>query len=271
MAELYAAISGQAEGTLLKDLWAWMAEEKPIFNALSFSTDGIRLVPHSAPEDNIFSWRAGEAQLRNAGLELLLTDWTFGTEELSSYSCPAGKGEAIPTLSMHPDDAARLNLADRDRVALDLDKGEAVLELCIRSNMAPGVVIPPRHRQVKWRKLKQWPVFLPEAENELVAGYHTEYSGMRFGLFFLGEYVAMIVLGALATVFFLGGWHGPVLPSMVWFLGKTAVIVFVMVWIRATLPRLRYDQLMHLGWKVLMPAALLNIIITGAIILLIRV
>jgi NADH-quinone oxidoreductase subunit H len=119
-------------------------------------------------------------------------------------------------------------------------------------------------------EVKRIPFDLPEAENELVAGYHTEYSGMRFGLYFLGEYVAMVVLGALATVFFLGGWQGPVLPSIVWFFGKVIAIVFVLVWMRATLPRLRYDQLMHLGWKVLMPVALLNIVATGAILLFIR-
>jgi NADH-quinone oxidoreductase subunit H len=117
---------------------------------------------------------------------------------------------------------------------------------------------------------KRIPFDLPEAENELVAGYHTEYSGMRFGLYFLGEYVTMIVLGALVGVFFLGGWRGPLLPSIVWFLGKVSAVVFVLVWMRATLPRLRYDQLMHLGWKVLVPVALLNIVATGGILLLMK-
>ncbi len=119
-------------------------------------------------------------------------------------------------------------------------------------------------------EVKRIPFDLPEAENELVAGYHTEYSGMRFGLYFLGEYAAMVVLGALAAVFFLGGWHGPVLPSIVWFMGKVVAIVFVLVWLRATLPRPRYDQLMHMGWKVLIPVALLNIVVTGAILLIVR-
>jgi NADH-quinone oxidoreductase subunit H len=117
---------------------------------------------------------------------------------------------------------------------------------------------------------KRIPFDLPEAENELVAGYHTEYSGMRFGLYFLGEYIAMVVLGALVATFFLAGWRGPVLPSIIWFLAKVILIVFVLIWMRATFPRLRYDQLMHLGWKVLVPAALLNIVFTGAIILFIR-
>ncbi len=116
-------------------------------------------------------------------------------------------------------------------------------------------------------EVKRIPFDIPEAENELVAGYHTEYSGMRFGLYFLGEYVTMVVLGALAAVFFLGGWRGPVLPSVVWFFIKVAAMVFVLVWSRATLPRLRYDQLMHMGWKVLIPAALINIVVTGAVIL----
>lgn len=115
---------------------------------------------------------------------------------------------------------------------------------------------------------KRIPFDLPEAENELVSGYHTEYSGMRFGLFFLGEYVNMVVLGSLVAIFFLGGWRGPLLPPLVWFSLKLLVIVFLMIWMRGTLPRLRYDQLMHLGWKVLVPVALLNIIVSGALILI---
>lgn len=117
-------------------------------------------------------------------------------------------------------------------------------------------------------EIKRIPFDLPEAEHELVAGYHTEYSGMRFGLYFLGEYVTMVVLGALVAVFFLGGWRGPFLPPILWFFGKVMITVFVMIWLRGTLPRLRYDQLMHLGWKLLVPVALLNIIITGAMLLL---
>jgi NADH-quinone oxidoreductase subunit H len=117
-------------------------------------------------------------------------------------------------------------------------------------------------------EIKRIPFDLPEAENELVAGYHTEYSGMRFGLFFLGEYITLIVLGGLVAAFFLGGWRGPFLPPLVWFILKVLAIVFVMIWMRGTLPRLRYDQLMSLGWKVLIPVALLNIIATGAVILM---
>jgi len=117
---------------------------------------------------------------------------------------------------------------------------------------------------------KRIPFDLPEAENELGAGFHMEYSGMRFGLFFLGEYVHMQVLGALIAVFFLGGWHGPILPPLVWLFIKIILVAFVMIWIRGTLPRLRYDQLMALGWKVLIPAALINIVLTGAGMLIIK-
>ncbi len=111
---------------------------------------------------------------------------------------------------------------------------------------------------------KRVPFDMPEAENELMAGFHTEYSGMRFALFFVGEYVNMVLLGALTAVFFLGGWHGPFLPPIVWFLIKIMITPFFLIWTRASLPRLRYDQLMHLCWKVLTPLALLNIIVTGA-------
>ena len=110
---------------------------------------------------------------------------------------------------------------------------------------------------------KRIPFDLPEAEGELVAGFHAEYSGMRFGLFFVGEYINIIVLGGLAATFFLGGWHGPFLAPIVWFSLKVFAFAFLFIWVRGTLPRLRYDQLMHFGWKVLTPLALVNILVTG--------
>jgi len=117
------------------------------------------------------------------------------------------------------------------------------------------------------------PFDLPEAENELVAGYHTEYSSMKFAMFFLGEYVAVINMSMLATVLFLGGWQGPLifgaglpgLSALFWFLLKTSVIIFVFIWLRATLPRFRYDYLMKFGWLVLFPLALLNIVVTAGL------
>jgi NADH-quinone oxidoreductase subunit H len=112
---------------------------------------------------------------------------------------------------------------------------------------------------------KRTPFDLPEAESELIAGYHTEYSGMRFGLFFLGEYVHIIVFGGILSVLFLGGWRGPFLPPFVWLFIKIMLVALFMIWVRGTLPRLRYDQLMVLGWKVLIPLALINILVTGAV------
>ncbi|MCX6998017.1 MAG: NADH-quinone oxidoreductase subunit NuoH [Kiritimatiellaeota bacterium] len=111
------------------------------------------------------------------------------------------------------------------------------------------------------------PFDLPEAESELVAGFHTEYSGMKFAMFFLGEYIAITLIAALTVTLFLGGWLGPWLPPLVWFLLKTFCLVGLFILIRATLPRLRYDQLLELGWKRMLPLALLNLIVTGAVIL----
>jgi NADH-quinone oxidoreductase subunit H len=112
------------------------------------------------------------------------------------------------------------------------------------------------------------PFDLPEAETELVAGYHTEYSGMRWGLFQMAEYVNLILLSALATTLFLGGWHGPWDDwfGPLWFLLKVAVMIFLFIWLRTTLPRLRYDQLMRFGWKVLLPVATANAVVTAALV-----
>jgi len=111
------------------------------------------------------------------------------------------------------------------------------------------------------------PFDFPEAEQELVAGYHTEYSSMAFAMFFLAEYINMITVSAVATNLFLGGWHGPFLPpeyGWIWFLIKLAILLFCYLWIRWTLPRFRYDQLMGFGWKVLLPVATANIIAVAA-------
>jgi NADH-quinone oxidoreductase subunit H len=107
------------------------------------------------------------------------------------------------------------------------------------------------------------PFDLPEAESELVAGYHTEYSSMKFGMFFVGEYANMITVGAIGTTLFFGGWHGPILPPIVWFVIKVAAFEVFYIWMRGTLPRLRYDQLMAFGWKILLPLAVLNVLVTA--------
>ncbi len=107
------------------------------------------------------------------------------------------------------------------------------------------------------------PFDLPEAENELVAGYHTEYTGLKWAMFMMAEYINMITVSGLATTLFLGGWHGPWLPPEIWFLIKVAAFMYFFIWLRATLPRLRYDRLMAFGWKVLLPVALLNTLATA--------
>lgn len=107
------------------------------------------------------------------------------------------------------------------------------------------------------------PFDIPEAESELVAGFHTEYSGMRFGLFFLAEYTNMFIVSAVATVLFLGGWRGPLLPGIVWFLLKVYAMIFLIMWFRWTFPRLRFDQLISFAWKVLIPVAFANLLITA--------
>ena len=111
------------------------------------------------------------------------------------------------------------------------------------------------------------PFDFPEAEQELVAGYHTEYSSMSFAMFFLAEYVNMVTVSAVATDLFLGGWHGPFLPASwgwIWFLIKLSALLFFYIWIRWTLPRYRYDQLMKFGWKFLLPLAVINLLVTAA-------
>ncbi|MFP3866825.1 MAG: NADH-quinone oxidoreductase subunit NuoH [Desulfobacteraceae bacterium] len=107
------------------------------------------------------------------------------------------------------------------------------------------------------------PFDIPEAESELVAGFHTEYSGMRFGLFFLAEYTNMFIVSAVATVLFLGGWHGWILPPVVWFLVKVYAIIFLIMWFRWTFPRLRFDQLITFAWKIMIPLAFINLLLTA--------
>lgn len=111
------------------------------------------------------------------------------------------------------------------------------------------------------------PFDLPESEAELVAGYHTEYSGLKFGMFFIGEYLGILLSSAMIVVLFFGGWQGPLLPSLLWFALKTAVFVGLFILLRASLPRPRYDQLMAFGWKLMLPLALLNLVVTGGLVL----
>ena len=111
------------------------------------------------------------------------------------------------------------------------------------------------------------PFDLPEAEQELAAGYHTEYSGLKWGMFFVGEYVGVVLVSALLVTLFLGGWQGPLLPPVVWFILKTLFFVMLFILLRGALPRPRYDQIMAVGWKVCLPLTLINLLVTGAVLL----
>ena len=113
---------------------------------------------------------------------------------------------------------------------------------------------------------RRLPFDLPEAEAELIAGFHSEYSGMKFGMFFVGEYLGITLISSMITVLFLGGWMGPVLPPILWFLIKVFAFLCFFILLRASLPRLRFDQLMSFGWKIMFPLALANLLVTGAIV-----
>ena len=119
-------------------------------------------------------------------------------------------------------------------------------------------------------EMRRLPFDLPEAESELVAGFHSEYSGMKFGMFFVGEYLGLVLISCLITVLFLGGWGGPWLPGLVWFLIKVFGFISFFILVRAALPRPRFDQLMAWGWKLMLPLALGNLVVTGAIVLAVR-
>ncbi len=175
-------------------------------------------------------------------------------------------------------------------ISYELSYGLALASVLLLANSLSLTDIVNRQGGNWWHVLPRWYVFLqpvgflvymtagiaetnrapfdfPEAEQELVAGYHTEYSSMTFAMFFMAEYINMVTVSAVATDLFLGGWHGPLLPESlgwIWFLIKVGAILFFYVWMRWTLPRYRYDQLMSFGWKVLLPVAVINLLVTAA-------
>lgn len=165
-------------------------------------------------------------------------------------------------------------------ISYELPLATALIAVAMKAGTLSTVGIVEAQARSGWFILSQFPAFvifliaataevnrvpfdLPEAESELVAGYFSEYTGMRFALFQLGEYAEMFAMAALAATLFLGGWGGPVLPPLLWFLIKMYLIVFFLMWMRWTYPRFRLDQLLNLSWKLLLPAGLLWILITG--------
>jgi NADH-quinone oxidoreductase subunit G len=150
----------------INDLWDWLARENPIFHNLrsADSSEDIRLIRDQS-SGNLFSldWlkKLESPPFSVDSLELLLVDWTFGTEELSGYSPPVQQVEKAPCLFMHPKDAARAGLKEKDRVTLHLDGGPLEIEVSIAENMASGIMVLPRHHQLKWQKLKTFPVRIP--------------------------------------------------------------------------------------------------------------
>ncbi len=180
--------------------------------------------------------------------------------------------------------------ASAQMISYELSYGLALASVLLLANSLSLTDIVNRQGGAWWHVIPRWYVFLqpvgflvymtagiaetnrapfdfPEAEQELVAGYHTEYSSMTFAMFFMAEYINMVTVSAVATDLFLGGWHGPFLPESlgwIWFLIKVSAILFFYVWMRWTLPRYRYDQLMSFGWKVLLPVAVVNLLVTAA-------
>jgi NADH-quinone oxidoreductase subunit H len=165
-------------------------------------------------------------------------------------------------------------------ISYELPLAAALIAVAMQAGTLSTVVIVNAQAERGWFVFLQFPAFvifliaataevnrvpfdLPEAESELVAGYFSEYTGMRFALFQLGEYAEMFAMAAMATTLFLGGWRGPLLPPIVWFFIKMYLVVFFLMWTRWTFPRLRLDQLLNLSWKLLLPAGLLWILITG--------
>ena len=144
----------------------------------------------------------------------------------------------------------------------DIIEAQQKMWFCIPQ--LPGLIIFLIAGMAESRRI---PFDLPEAEAELVAGFHTEYSGLKFAFFYIGEYVGLTLLSTFVVVLFFGGWLGPWLPPIVWFLLKLAVVIAFLILVRSALPRPRYDQLMRFGWTIMLPLALVNLLVTGAVVL----
>lgn len=146
----------------------------------------------------------------------------------------------------------------------------SVVEIVKQQGRLPFILLQPLAFLIYFicslAEINRSPFDFPETENELIAGFATEYGGIKFAIFFMAEYIHMIVASAMIATLFLGGWQGPVLPPVIWFLLKTGLILFVFIWVRASIPRVRYDQLMGLNWRLLLPLALLNLLVTAVVV-----
>jgi len=175
------------------------------------------------------------------------------------------------------DQAIRYDVCANDTLRLaDINPGPSGSLTFTSPTASPVAIYPTGQQACGLAETNRSPFDLPEAEQELVGGFHTEYSGMRFALFFLAEYANMIVVAAMATTLFFGGWLRPFpnvealwildyVPGWLWFVLKTFGFIYLTMWIRATLPRYRYDQLMRLGWKVLIPVGIANLVVTAIV------
>jgi hypothetical protein len=155
------------------DLWAWLGRQNPIIasmQSLAEHPEGVRLLPAARPEHDFAALPAPAAALAPDHVELLLVDWTFGTEELASYSPLMQEAETAPVLLIHPQDAGKLGLGDGNRADVHLPKGSLAVTVNLAAALAPGVVVLPRHRQLDWRKLSETPVFLTPNHLEPVQG-----------------------------------------------------------------------------------------------------
>lgn len=194
---------------------------------------------------------------------LILAGWSSG----SKYSLLGGLRAAAQVVSYEL--VLGLALLSVALLAGSLSLGDIVAG---QARLVPYVLIQPLsfllYFVAAMAEVNRPPFDLPEADTELVAGYHTEYSGFRFAMFYIAEYVNLITVSALAATLFLGGWMGPIFPGPHWLFIKMLVFLFLFVWIRASLPRLRYDQLMRLSWSVLVPVALLNLAVTAVAVVL---
>lgn len=247
----------------------------------------VAIIPWG-PEFSLFGYEMGRLQIADVNVGLL---YIFGVTSLGVYGIFLAGWSSGNKYSLL---GALRSSAQMISYELSLGLSIVVILMATQTLQISGIVDSQGHGFWNWWIFNpQWlflpgflgffifmisafaetnrlPFDLPEAETELVSGYNTEYSSMKFAMFFMGEYVAMIVVSAVATTLFLGAYYSPLpfapftmVPGVIWFVLKVLALIFVFIWIRATLPRFRYDQLMHFGWKIMLPLSLVNILLAA--------